>query len=177
MKTGIKVSDAMTKKPVIATPEDTTYSCVLKMLKENVGSLLITKGDKILGFVTERDIIRKVMAKKLDPQNIKIDKVMSKEVVSIEPNRDVYDAIILMNNAEVRRLPVVNKNKTVGLITLKDIVRVNPAMLELFLHRIHIREEIEKLPNDYAEGVCEKCESQGPVQKVKGKFICVACQR
>ena len=177
MRTGIKVFDAMTKKPVIASPDETVKACALRMIKDNVGSLLILQREKILGFVTERDIIRKIVARDLDAKTTKIAKIMTKEIISIEPNRDIYDAILLMNAEEVRRLPVISKGKIVGLITIKDIVKINPAMLELFMHRIHVREESKKINGDYEEGICEKCGSQGPVQKVKGKFICVACKK
>ena len=177
MKTGIKVSDAMTKKPVIASPDETVKICALRMIKENVGSLLVLQGEKILGFVTERDIIRKSVAHDLDAKKIKISQIMSKEIISIEPNRDIYDAILLMNTENVRRLPVIAKDKIVGLVTIKDIVKINPAMLELFMHQIHIREEGEKSTEFYVEGTCESCGSQGPVKKIRGKWICIACQR
>src|SRR3989338_8427788 len=166
MRTGIQVADAMTRKPIIASPDENVRECSKRMIKENVGSLLIIQGGKILGFITERDIIKKVVAKELDPKTTRIQDIMTKEVISIEPERDLYDAILLMNTENVRRLPVLSKNKVVGLVTIKDIVKINPAMFELFMHKIHVREEVDKQSQMYEEGTCEKCGSQGPVKRV-----------
>ena len=83
MKTGISVGDAMTQTPVTVDPEVTIIAASKIMLKERVGSLLVTKDAVLLGILTEKDIVR-VIAKGLSPRKIKIEEVMSKRIKSIK---------------------------------------------------------------------------------------------
>ena len=64
---------------------------------------------------------------------------MNKNVISIDPSSDVYDAMLLMNKEDLRRLPVVLNNQCIGLITLKDILKIQPTLLELMVDRIKLR--------------------------------------
>jgi CBS domain-containing protein len=141
MKTGIKVIDAMTKKPVFITPDETIIKCTKLMLSKHVGSLVIKKEEKLLGFLTERDLVR-VISFGIDPKTTKVKQVMTTKMVTITPDRDIYDAIVLMNKEDVRRLPVILNNRIIGLITLRDILTIQPTLFELILDRVSIKEYI-----------------------------------
>jgi len=177
MKTGIKVIDAMTKRPATTDPDTTIYDCAQQMLKEHVGSLLIVKEQKLLGIVTERDLLKRVLAKDVDIKNTKVKRIMTKDVTTISPNTDLYDAILFMSRYNTRRLPVLNKDKIVGLITHKDILKIQPDLYDIFIEKIQIREEDQK-PSQrrHIEGICQSCESYTRLYKRGRKWLCESCK-
>ena len=89
MKTGVKVLDAMTKNPVVVSPEMSLISCAKTMLNHKVGSVLVKDNGNLLGIVTEKDLVRKVVAKNLDTKNTPIKKIMTKRVLTISPNEEI----------------------------------------------------------------------------------------
>ena len=170
-KTGIRVIESMTKRPVVVKPDISLVDSAKKMLKENVGSLIVKNKGEAVGIVTEQDLIR-IIANKLDTEKTKIKDVMSKNLIGIDPNADIYEAIVKMNKENVRRLPVINKNnKLVGLLTVKDILVMQPTLIDLRLEHLDIRERYDKLK----EGECENCGSQGNLYNNEGKLLCRAC--
>ena len=96
MQTGYKVLDVMTNKPIIASKEMSLVEAAKLMDEENVNSLLIEENEKAKGIITDEDLVRKVIAKGLDPKKARLKDVMSQDLVTIKSNRDIYDALILM---------------------------------------------------------------------------------
>ncbi len=175
-KTGITVRDAMTKRPVTASPDETIQECAKRMSRQEVGSLVIEKKGTLLGIVSEKDIVERVVAQGKNPAEVKASEVMSKNLVTITPDKDIYDAILLMSNEEIRKLPVVDGKKLVGYLTTKDVIKIEPALFDIFYGRIEELREEGKKPLKYEYGTCEKCGSQGPVQKIKmGLYLCGSC--
>lgn len=70
---------------------------------------------------------------------------MATDLVTISPGKDVYDALILMRNHDIRQLPVIEKNKLVGFLTSKDILKIQPELFDLFIEKYELREEQRKL--------------------------------
>jgi len=138
MKTGIKVMDAMTKKPASVAPDETIIDCTKLMLDKHVGSLLIKENEKLLGFLTERDLV-KMVSLGIDPRTTKVKQIMTTRIVTISPEKDIYDAIILMNKEDIRRLPVIINDKIIGLITLRDILTIQPTLFDLILDMVDIK--------------------------------------
>ena len=89
MKTGYKVCDAMTKKPVVVSPDDSLESAAKLMADHHVGALVILDGKEIKGIVTEQDIVRNVIAKGIDPK--KIDQIFMTKILPTTPFMDVVD--------------------------------------------------------------------------------------
>jgi len=144
METGVKVIDAMTKSPIVVGPKETLVACAQKMLDEGVGSLLVKEGEKLLGILTEKDFVDKVIAKKLDPSNTKVEKVMTKnEMITISPKEDLYYAMVLMSRENRRRLPVLDQGKVMGLLTYKDILKIQPDLYDLFVEKFKMEGEKE----------------------------------
>tara|TARA_Y100000034_G_scaffold105645_1_gene133122 strand:+ start:1956 stop:2390 length:435 start_codon:yes stop_codon:yes gene_type:complete len=139
MKTGINVMDAMTKKPISVTPEETVRNSTQMMLDKHVGSLLVKEGENLLGFLTERDLVR-LISMGVDPNTTKVRQIMTTKIVTISPEKDIYEAILLMNKENVRRLPVMVNEKIIGLITLRDVLTIQPTLFELILDRVSISE-------------------------------------
>ncbi len=127
MKTGYVVGDAMTTHPILISPESSISECAKVMSEEKVGSLVVQKSGKIAGIITDTDIVRKVIALGMDPKRMTAEDAMVKNVVTITPERDLYDAIVKMNEVSIRQLPVVDGGKILGLLTLKDVLKIEPA--------------------------------------------------
>ena len=138
VKTGITVMDAMTKKPVSVNPDEFITSCTKIMLEKHVGSLLVRENEKLVGILTERDLVR-LISLGINPNTTKARQIMTTKIVSITPERDIYDAIVLMNTENVRRLPVVLKERVIGLITLRDILTLQPTLFELIIDMVDIK--------------------------------------
>ena len=75
----------------------------------------------------------------IDPKNTKVKQVMTTRIVTITPEKDIYDAIILMNKENLRRLPVVINGRVIGLITLRDILTLQPTLFDLIIDMVDIK--------------------------------------
>lgn len=129
MITTYKVHDLMKKKPVIISPE-TSMQEVAKIFTK-VGSALVCGNNELLGIITKEDLIEKVVARKKNPETVYAKNIMIKDVLTIEPEADVYNALLKLNKNNIRHLPVVKKGKIVGVISLKDIMDIGPELFEL----------------------------------------------
>jgi len=177
-KTGYKICDAMTKKPVSVSPETSVEDCALKMMNNHVGSLVIIKDSKLLGILSDRDIVRRVIATKLNPKELKAEEVMIKKVITIGPEKDIYDALKKMRDSDVRHLPIMNKKEMVGLLTLKDILKIQPELFELMVEKFELREEERKpiFGGPISEGICEACGFPSTnLREIEGSFLCTRC--
>ena len=178
MKTGYKVYDCMTTKPISVSSDITLEECAKVMDKNHVGALVIKDNHESKGLITEQDIVRKVIANGINPINRKVKEFMETKLMTISPNDDIYDALIKMRDSNIRHLPVVDKGKMTGLLTLKDILKIEPQLFELLVEKFEIREETRKpinriIPN---EAICQGCGAYAEdVKKVKGLLLCERC--
>lgn len=104
-------------------PEATVLEAARAMDAHNVGSLLVADGDKPVGIFSERDLMRRVVVSGKDPAKVKVREVMSRDVWVVEPDTRVKEAMAIMTERRCRHLPVVEKGKVVGLISIGDLVR------------------------------------------------------
>ncbi len=139
MRTGIKVMDAMTKAPVKVLPEETLLTCAQKMIEGDVGSLIVEENGKLLGIITEKDFVNKAVAQNLDMQKSKAKDIMSTKMLKISPDLDLYDAIYFMSRENVRRLPVTEGDKLIGLLTYKDVLKIQPDLYDIFIENLKMK--------------------------------------
>lgn len=145
MKTDIKVGDLMTRDFVSCSPETDAIVAIKKMCKNRVGSVVVKENNKLVGIMTERDVLV-ALTKRKNLEKVKVKEIMtSKKLVTISPRRDVYDAVILMKKKEIRRLPVIEKGKIIGLITIRDIIKTIPSLFDVWADAIRIKEEMRKI--------------------------------
>ncbi len=144
MKTGYKVCDAMTKNPIMVTQDTAVAECARIMQRENIGSLVVGNKRKLEGIITEQDLVRKVLASGIDAEHTPVSKIMVKHIFTVSPEIDLFDAIQLMNDYNIRHLPVIARTAVIGYITLKDILRIQPQLCELIIDRFNIKEEGDK---------------------------------
>lgn len=173
------VCDAMTKKPITVEPEITVEECSRIMASEHVGSLLVKKAGKLLGIITEQDIVREVVAKNHNPKKVKVEEVMVTDMLTIAPEKDIYDAIVIMRDRNIRHLPVMSKNRMVGFLTLKDILKIEPQLFDLLVERFELREEKSKPVRQQKFrhlGNCEVCgDFTDSLREIDGSMVCPRC--
>ncbi len=178
MKTGYKVYDCMTTKPISVSSAATLEECAKVMDKNHVGALVIKDNHESKGLITEQDIVRKVIANGINPQAKKVKDFMEKKLIKIKSSDDIYDALIKMRDSNIRHLPVVDNGKMVGLLTLKDILKIEPQLFELLVEKFELREETRKPINRVIsnEAICQGCGAYvEDVKKVRGSLLCERC--
>lgn len=178
MKTGYKVYDCMTTKPVSITSDTSLEECSRIMAKNHVGALVIKDNHTSKGLITEQDIVRKAIAKGINPLTKKVSDFMETKLITISPKDDIYDALIKMRDSNVRHLPVVEDSKMIGLLTIKDVLKVEPQLFELLVDKFEIKEESRKPINRIIqdEGICQGCGAYAEdIRKIKGSRFCERC--
>ena len=122
------VRDVMRKNVVVAKPSITIREASQVMGELHIGSLIVREGEDIVGILTERDVLLAV-AKGVNTEETVVEEIMSKDVVTIEPDKKLEDAVELMMEHKIKKLPVVEGKKLVGIITASDIVVVEPKLI------------------------------------------------
>ena len=119
------IKDAMTSNPCsIDAGQNVAYAAKM-MRDEDVGIAPIVEGDKLIGTVTDRDITIRVVAEGRDPEQTKVEDVMSRDLVTIDPQQDLDEALRLMAQHQVRRIPVVEEDgRLVGVVAQADVARL-----------------------------------------------------
>lgn len=178
----IPVGDLMTRNFEAIKPSDSLFEASRKMAKKRVNSLLIVSHTKLHGIITARDILWTITKKPgVNLKKIKVIDICTKKVAVIKPSADLSQALEKMRHLSFRRLPVISKGKVVGMLTLKDILRVDPSLYSELGELSRIREEplkISRINNqDYEiDGICEECDTFSTLLKVDGQLLCQDCR-
>jgi CBS domain-containing protein len=121
---GKNVRDAMTSNPRSIEPSTTVTEAARLMKAEDVGSLPIVGGDQLVGMVTDRDVVIRVVAEGKDPQSTTVGEIASRDLVTVDPEQDLDEALRLMAQHQVRRLPVAEEDgRLVGILAQADVAR------------------------------------------------------
>jgi CBS domain-containing protein len=121
------VADVMTRDVRSMTPQDTLSDAAKLMDELNVGVVPVCDGDRLVGVVTDRDIVVRGLARDADPGSTKLTDVMSGHVRTARQDDDVDDVLSEMANAQIRRMPVVDaQDKLVGILSIGDIAAKSP---------------------------------------------------
>jgi CBS domain-containing protein len=181
----ILVSDLMTREPITTSPSTTLLECANKMVKKKTGSLLIVNEKRLLGIISEYDILWALIKKsKEDLSKIKAIEISPKKIATIRPEARLEEAWKKMKTLKFERLPVIQDKELVGLITAKDILNFNPNLFPELDEFAQIREESNKLKlikkakerNTFKDGICEECGNHGLLYRINGQLICESCR-
>lgn len=117
------VKDAMNKNVKTARPDATVKEAAIEMSKYRIGSLVIlSPNGEVIGIVTERDILDDVVATGKNSEDIKVEDIMTKDLITVSPNKTLEEAANLMTQHKIKKLPVVEEGRLVGIITASDLV-------------------------------------------------------
>ena len=115
------VRDTMTENPRSIKASASVVEAAQLMREEHIGSLPITDDEQLVGMITDRDITTRVVAEAVDPTKTSVEDVYSRDLITVEPGEDLDEALQLMARHQVRRLPVVENGRLVGIVAQADI--------------------------------------------------------
>ena len=117
-----KLNEVMTRDPEVIRPDASIQEAARKMKDLNVGSVPVCDGDRLMGMVTDRDITLRAVAEGRDPKMTRVNETMTKGVIYCFEDQTLKDAADLMAEKQIRRLPVLSREKRlVGIISLGDV--------------------------------------------------------
>jgi CBS domain-containing protein len=143
----LQVKDVMVKDIITVEAEETAKKAAELMDKHNIGCLIVINFGNPIGIVTERDMLKKVVLERRDPGRVKVGNIMSAPLITSHPQADIRDAVRLMNERRIKKLPVIEDGALIGLVSLTDVMR----SLAYFEHVI--------------SSLCARCQ-QGKQQKI-----------
>jgi CBS domain-containing protein len=139
----LRVEDVMVKEVMTIDENATVKEAAEVMNKFEIGCLIAVRKGKAMGILTERDLLKRVVAESKDATKTRVRDVMSSPLVVVEPSMDLEEAVRLMFQMKIKKLPVVDEKRLVGLVTLTDIARFQPQMIRI-LRQLAMRQTAPK---------------------------------
>jgi CBS domain-containing protein len=127
----ILVRDVMSKEVRVVRPDTSVKEVVATMNKFNIGSIVVVQAERPVGIITERDILTRLVEPCLAPETLTARQIMTSPVLTISETASVEEAARLMTKKRIKKLPVINNDKILGIITYTDIVFKMPTMLSV----------------------------------------------
>ena len=131
----LKVEDVMVEDVILVSEKATVKEAAELMDQNEIGCLVVMKNGKPVGIVTETDMVKRVVLGPADPEKTKVKNIMSKPLVVGNPQMDVDQASNIMRKRKIKKLPIIEKGRLVGLVTTTDIVR-SPEVMKMMIKSI-----------------------------------------
>jgi CBS domain-containing protein len=179
METKLAVRDVMTRTVVTATPDMSAAQAGKKMVENRVGSVIIVKDGRPVGIVTESDMVAKVIFKNVKPSSIKLEQLMSKPLITTKSSDDIHEAVLMMAQKKIRRLPVIDGDELVGIITDADVIQVSSEINQILDNLIEMNREsvLDRRDVIMTQGECEECEEfSEDLRQEGGRLKCPRCR-
>ncbi len=181
--TKLPVRDAIVRPPVTVDQGMDVAKAAKLMRTVDVGSLMVVEKGKMIGILTEGDILSKVVSKDKQPSKMKVKNIMSRPVICIGPDMDIVEAAKKMAKLKIRRLPVVDGGEIIGIVSERDIIRLSPVLIDITRECAMINRGEEKyepkikpLEEEYTPGTCEECgQHSEKLKEIEGKLVCRKC--
>ena len=120
-----------------AAPTDTVYTAIETMTEKGVGALLVLEGARLVGVISERDYMRKVILRDRASKTTKVAEIMTSKVISAEPGTSVQECLALMTDKRIRHLPIMQNGELLGLVSIGDLVRATIAEQKFVIDELH----------------------------------------
>lgn len=140
----LAVGEMMTVNPVTCKSEDNVIIASKLFKKYKISSLIVCDNGIVRGILTVDDIVRKVVASNQNLELTKVKNVMITDVIHVEPTMPIEKVIEVLNSNNISQVPVMQDKKLCGFVTMKDILRLEPALFEFFTDRLHHSSERRK---------------------------------
>jgi len=172
MKFNVLVGEVMTREIKRIDSGDTIEKVAKIMRDERIGSVIVMGEKSVKGIVTTRDVVYKHVASK---HGSTVKDIMSTNLITIAPSATVEEAARIMIKNSIEKLPVFDRGRLVGIITTNDILRVEPAVVELLLEKFKLGSMKANEDEDIAE--CESCGNfSDDIQETDGSWLCADCR-
>ncbi len=127
----LSIEHVMRKDFIVVTPNTTVYAASYLMSRHGSGAIVVMQDGKPVGIFTERDLLSQIIAKRHDPSEVKVEDVMTREIVSVRRSSSVEEAHVKMLSANIRHLLVLENGYLVGILSIRDLLRYRDRILEL----------------------------------------------
>jgi CBS domain-containing protein len=171
------VKEAMKTNLVLINATANVLEAAKLMKKRKIGNVIIVENNQPIGILTESDILKKVVAEGKNVKDVIIKDIMSTPVIVIDPYVTLDEAMKTMTKCNIRRLPVVENDELIGVITEKDIFRLSPILHEISRewYDITVRDE-SFFKKQVFSGKCEDCGILSTnLKNVDGRLLCEDC--
>jgi CBS domain-containing protein len=128
----LEAQDIMVDKVITAKKDASLEHAVKLMNKHEIGCLVVVEDEKPVGIITERDLLKRCLAKSKELRNMKVSDVMSRPLVAVGPKTEIEEAAKVMCQKKIKKLPIVEEGRLRGLITLTDILRIQPQLIRMY---------------------------------------------
>jgi len=148
----LKVEDVMVESVITVDADSSVMKAVKLMNEHEIGCLVVTRRGRAVGIITERDLLKRVISKSKNPSRTKVREIMTKPLIAGQPDMDLEDATKLMFERKIKKLPVVEHGRLLGLITLTDVARFQPQMIKILKklsHQVSAPKRMKKVMNYY----------------------------
>jgi CBS domain-containing protein len=180
METDIPLRDVMVQEVVRGEGDLTVLEAAKLMRKQKVDSIIVLDHSEPVGIVTEGDIIRSVVSKDLKPSTMKLKDIMTSPLVTASPNDRVSAIARKMAKERIRKIPVIEDGKLVGIVADVDILSVSFEMNSIQAELLEMsmeRESLELEDESFGQGLCEKCGCFSHYLVMKsGLMVCETCK-
>ena len=172
----IMVKDIMLK-PLTVDVEKTVKAAGELMRTNRRDAVIAVKNNHPVGLLTDSDLIKKIIAKDIKPSSIKVQDVMSKPLVTVKPSDSMLVASRKMKHSNIKRLIVMDDGKLVGIISLSDIARSSPEMIDLLEYKLKMREGPPEIREKFTSGICDSCGNyEENLELERGQWLCGDCR-
>lgn len=145
----MKAEDVMVREVVTLDENVSVKKAAEIMAQEGVSAIITTSEGKAKGILTERDILKRIVAEDKNPKKTKVAEVMSSPLETIEPNTNLEEAAHIMFEKKLKYLPVIHENRLVGLISLQDICKLQPEVLKMLRQLTETPKNIQRILKNY----------------------------
>lgn len=179
LKTEVLVREVM-NSPVITVKKEETIDKVAVVLRENnIGSVIVVdEKDQPIGIITKGDLVYKVIAEGKKPQDVKAQEVMSHPIIYINADDTIQKALKIFRAHRVSKLGVKYKGRLEGILSINDVLRVIPEILDILSEKVMIKTGLISLPvrGEPIIGFCDHCGNwSDTLREIDGKFYCSDC--
>lgn len=170
----------MTRDPITIKPKTNLLECAKKMVKKKVGSLLITDKKRLVGFLSQKDILWALIKKsKHDLSKINAIDISPKKIATAKPSSTIKEVVDKMKKFRFEKLPVIHEKELVGIITIRDVLNFKPELYPELEEFAKIRDQSKKLKlikaKNINEGICEECGHRDFLHNFNGMMVCESC--
>ena len=171
------VKEAMKTNLAMVKPTISVLEAAKLMKKRKIGNVIVVEKKQPIGILTESDILKKVVAEGKIAKDVLVKEVMSTPIIVIDPYVTLEEAMKTMGKCNVRRLPVIENDELIGIITQKDISRMSPVLHEISRewYDITVKDE-SHLKRQIFSGKCEDCGILSTnLKNIDGRLLCEDC--
>ncbi len=118
------------------TPDTWVIDAIKLMAEASVGALLVMDNERVAGIVSERDYTRKVILNNRSSQNTRVRDIMTSNVVSVRPDQNIEDCLVMISGHQIRHLPVVENGKAIGMLSVMDVVKTIISEKEFIIEQL-----------------------------------------